>query len=50
MQNGEHRFYLTPKGRKEGLDGVCKFVMLWRKAEDGGGVSRVISYGCRAPN
>ncbi|HEX7313476.1 MAG TPA: nuclear transport factor 2 family protein [Pyrinomonadaceae bacterium] len=50
VQTGEHRFYLTQKGRKEALDGVCKFVMLWRKTGDEWRVSRVISYGCRAPN
>ena len=50
VQTGEHRFYLTQKGQKETLDGVCKFVMLWRKADDGLRVARVISYGCRAPN
>jgi ketosteroid isomerase-like protein len=50
VQTGEHRFYLTQKGQKEALDGVCKFVMLWRKADDGWRISRVISYGCRAPN
>ena len=49
VQTGEHRFYLTQKGQKEALDGVCKFVMLWRKAGDEWRVSRVISYGCRAP-
>lgn len=50
VQTGEHRFYLTQKGQKEALDGVCKFVMLWRKSDDGWRISRVISYGCRAPN
>jgi len=49
VQTGEHRFYLTQKGRKEALDGICKFVMLWRKTEGGWKVSRVVSYGCRAP-
>ncbi|HWS90423.1 MAG TPA: nuclear transport factor 2 family protein [Pyrinomonadaceae bacterium] len=50
VQTGEHRFYLTQKGRKETLDGVCKFVMIWRKTGDEWRISRVISYGCRAPN
>jgi ketosteroid isomerase-like protein len=50
VQTGEHRFHLTQKGQKEALDGVCKFVMLWRKADEGWRISRVISYGCRAPN
>ena len=50
VQTGEHRFYLSQKGEKEALDGICKFVMLWRKANDGWRISRVISYGCRPPN
>ena len=50
VQTGEHRFYLTQKGQKEALDGVCKFVMIWRKTGDEWRISRVISYGCRAPN
>lgn len=50
VQTGEHRFHLTQKGQPEKPDGVCKFVMLWRKADDGLRVARVISYGCRAPN
>ncbi len=49
VQTGEHRFYLSQKGEKEALDGICKFVMLWRKTGDEWRVSRVISYGCRAP-
>lgn len=49
VQTGEHRFYLTQKGRKEALDGVGKFVMLWRRTGDDWKVSRVISYGFRAP-
>jgi ketosteroid isomerase-like protein len=49
VQTGEHRFHLTQKGRKEALDGVGKFVMLWRRTGDEWRVSRVISYGFRAP-
>ena len=49
VQTGEHRFYLTQKGRKEALDGIGKFVMLWRRTGDEWRVSRVISYGFRAP-
>lgn len=49
VQTGEHRFYLTQKGQKEALDGVGKFVMLWRKVGDEWRVSRVISYGFRPP-
>ena len=50
VQTGEHRFYLSQHGEKEALDGICKFVMLWRKTGEDWRVSRVISYGCRAPN
>ena len=49
VQTGEHRFHLTQKGRTEALDGIGKFVMLWRRAGDEWRVSRVISYGFRAP-
>src|SRR5215207_3327540 len=49
VQTGEHRFYLTQKGQKEALDGIGKFVMLWRKTGDEWRVARVISYGFRAP-
>lgn len=49
VQTGEHRFYLTQKGRKEALDGVGKFVMLWRRSGDEWKVTRVVSYGFRAP-
>ena len=49
VQTGEHRFYLTQKGRKEALDGIGKFVMLWRRTGDEWRVSRAISYGFRAP-
>ena len=49
VQTGEHRFHLTQKGRKEALDGIGKFVMLWRRTGDEWRVSRVISYGFRAP-
>jgi len=50
VQTGEHRFYLTQKGQKEALDGIGKFVMLWRKTEGGWRVSRVICYGFRPPS
>jgi uncharacterized protein (TIGR02246 family) len=49
VQTGEHRFYLTQKGRKETLDGIGKFVMLWQKKDGAWRVSRVISYGFRPP-
>jgi len=50
VQTGEHRFYLTQEGWKEALDGIGKFVKLWRRTEGGWRVSRVISYGFRPPN
>ncbi len=50
VQTGEHRFYLTQKGQPETLDGIGKFVMLWRKKDGEWRISRVISYGFRPPN
>jgi hypothetical protein len=49
VQTGEHRFYLTQKGQKEKLDGVGKFVVLWRKEGGEWRISRVISYGFGPP-
>lgn len=49
VQTGEHRFYLTQPGRAEKMDGIAKFVMLWRKKDGEWRVSRVISYGFRPP-
>lgn len=49
VQTGEHRFYLTQEGRKEKLDGIGKFVMLWRKRDGEWRISRVVSYGFRPP-
>jgi ketosteroid isomerase-like protein len=49
VQTGEHRFYLTQPGRQEKMDGIGKFVMLWRKSDGEWRVSRVISYGFRPP-
>jgi hypothetical protein len=49
VQTGEHRFYLTQKGQTEKLDGVGKFVMLWREKDGEWKITRVISYGFRAP-
>ena len=49
VQTGEHRFYLTQPGQKEKLDGIGKFVMLWRKKGGEWRISRVISYGFRPP-
>lgn len=49
VQTGEHRFYLTQPGQQEKMDGIGKFVMLWRKKDGEWRVSRVISYGFRPP-
>jgi uncharacterized protein (TIGR02246 family) len=49
VQTGEHRFYLTQKGQAEKIDGIGKFVMLWREKDGEWKISRVISYGFRAP-
>lgn len=49
VQTGEHRFYLTEKGRKERLDGIGKFVHTWQKKDGKWRISRVISYGFRSP-
>ena len=49
VQTGEHRFYLTQKGQKEKLDGIGKFVTLWRKTGSEWRISRVISFGFRTP-
>ena len=50
VQTGEHRFYLTQKSQKEKLDGVGKFIVLWRKKDGEWRISRVISYGLRPPD
>lgn len=49
VQTGEHRFYLTQKGQPEKLDGIGKFVMLWRQKDGEWSISRVVSYGFRQP-
>ncbi|MDQ3806129.1 MAG: nuclear transport factor 2 family protein [Acidobacteriota bacterium] len=49
VQTGEHRFYLTPQGQKEKLDGIGRFVMLWQKKDGAWRISRVVSYGFRPP-
>lgn len=49
VQTGEHRFYLTQKGQTEKIDGIGKYVMLWREKDGEWRITRVISYGFRAP-
>jgi ketosteroid isomerase-like protein len=47
VEIGEHRFFLTQKGKKEKLDGIGKFVNVWRKKDGEWRMSRVLSYGFR---
>ena len=49
VETGEHRFYLTQKGQKEKLDGIGKFIMIWQIKNGEWRISRVVSYGFRAP-
>lgn len=46
---GEHRFYLTQTGHKEKLDGIGQFSNLWQFKDGEWRMSRVLSYGFRAP-
>ena len=46
---GEHRFYLTQAGQKEKLDGIGQFSNLWQFKDGEWRMSRVLSYGFRAP-
>ena len=50
VEVGEHRFYLTQKGQQEKLDGIGKFVHIWQNKDGAWRISRVISYGFRAPD
>lgn len=45
IEEGEHRFCELASGRCEG---IAKFVMVWRKDQDGWKLTRVLSYGHRA--
>lgn len=44
IQLGSHRFYYTPKGGKEQLDGTFRFVHDWRNDSGHWKISRVISF------
>lgn len=47
IEEGEHRFCELASGRCEG---IAKFVMVWRKDQDGWKLTRVLSYGHRTAN
>jgi ketosteroid isomerase-like protein len=49
VETGEHRFYLTQKGQSETLDGIGRFVHIWKMKDGEWRISRVVSYGFRAP-
>jgi hypothetical protein len=44
IQIGRHRFYYTPPGKEELLDGTFKFVHIWVYKNQEWKMSRVISY------
>ena len=49
VETGEHRFYLTQKGQPEALDGIGRFIHIWKLKDGEWRISRVVSYGFRAP-
>lgn len=44
IQLGSHRFYFTPKGGKEQLDGTFRFVHVWKNENGVWKISRVVSF------
>ena len=44
VEIGSHRFYYTEKGQEEKLDGIFKFVHIWKNTNGDWKISRVISY------
>lgn len=44
IQLGSHRFYYTPKGGTEKLDGTFRFVHVWKNDNGKWKISRVISF------
>ncbi|MBO9154441.1 nuclear transport factor 2 family protein [Chitinophaga sp. GCM10012297] len=44
IQLGAHRFYYTPKGGKETLDGTFRFVHVWKNDNGEWKIARVISF------
>ena len=49
VQTGEHKFFLTEKGKPEYQDGVGRFVQIWQFKDGAWKISRVISFGFRQP-
>ncbi len=47
VETGEHRFYLTQKGKPEALDGIGRFVHIWKQNDGEWRIARVVSYGFR---
>ncbi len=47
--SGEHRFYITEKGKEEYLTGIAKFTHLWVYRNGKWQMSRVFSYDHHAP-
>jgi hypothetical protein len=44
VQLGSHKFYYTPKGGKEALDGTFRFMHLWKNDNGNWKITRVISF------
>jgi len=44
VEVGTHRFYQTPVGRDEGLTGIAKFIVVWRKKDGDWRITRALSY------
>jgi hypothetical protein len=44
VQLGSHRFYYTPKGGTEKLDGTFRFIHVWKNENGIWKIARVISY------
>lgn len=44
IQTGEHRFYITEKGKPEKLSGQAKFTHLWQFRDNQWRIARVLSY------
>ena len=44
VQLGSHRFYFTPKGGKEVLDGTFRFIHVWKNDNGQWKIARVISF------
>lgn len=49
IQQGEHRFYLTPKGEQEQLIEIAKFTSVWQQKGDVWSMTRVLSFDHKSP-